>query len=1223
MHGRRLLIAVVTAIAFLPAMADDGVEHFMQEIVYDSPDMTPIILRGESRSEDAHAALYAVGCDVYFADGTLQWHFVRDFPNGTHGWVEVSGLYVPKKPVRRLVVYAALKRGTGKARFRNCRVERRWPSPEERFGVQRRTLAPFEDADELHYEAYDPKKGWCRRTERVPAKIRTASPLRPDELRVWTADPFRRVTPLTFPSAGEPAPAVSLLLARRETENAQILVSAGAAAGTSGLDLELSPPRSRNGAAFKGTLTWKRQGYLKRTQVFRQMPDSPPSHESWIADPLLPPAPFAVPAGGTCGLWLEAGAAEDCPPGVYSSQARVLKGGRIVASVPIELEVRDVTLPKRFSLTTLFTSFDGFLRKVYGNGWEKMRRSMMDVMLDHRLNPVDSSRFLPPDPADVLYAHSRGANAACLLNIVPVPANTNAIWVCYAPVKELEDPAFYASVRRRIDPVWKALRNTPAAKDLFFYGFDERASEFYPVMDRLWRRLQKDYPGVPLKTSAKMYRDLAKGERGDLLFSSDWFGPRIDVWNPSVTAELKARGKKVGFYVSEDPLPPWPGVGSYEFHRSDARILFWMAYRENADFLSYWATDYWNYRCGAIDEQKTFFPDFDTWNTSRMSGDGILLYPGRKSILPSIRLAQLRDGAEDYELLAAYGNKYGREAALHHVGRMVRDLTAFSRSAADYRAVRESLMSERGEYPFRWFRLNCDFRKAEDVSFAEGIVRRAAATGVYNGVLLEPPASRAIETCGSWSGQEVAAFRKFQRLCESLGIEVVPVIWSAGYGFALSVHPDLAAALPVRDVRFRRKGAKGVFEPSREAVCDFDRLGGAYEFDIASARGGLNRDFLPFKASPYKMFRCRYRARTQDLNSDHRFQILFYGKKGGDNDVPLRGIYPSPGKNSDWFNAQFDFYSGESVEHHLGIGVWSFRSGKAQVERISLEEVAPTTFLHREGTPVSVRDATSGVVYKEGRDVVFSPSRSPWTPEGRRCVEVSFPDGSRVPEGACISVDGYVPAVIGWDQYPACMATPELAKHFADSARDIKKLFGRFPRRVLLSDDETRAGGTCETCRRSGLDMAHVYARMVKAQRAAVRAVSPTTEMLIWSDMMDPYHNAKPERYFLCKGGYEGTRDLIPRDLTVACWLRRETEASVRGFADAGFATCAATYYDSGSLDSSRRWLRAGNATPGFKGLAYATWRSGAKQDFRFLEDFAAMLKHESSPVPAKKGICK
>ena len=166
------------------------------------------------------------------------------------------------------------------------------------------------------------------------------------------------------------------------------------------------------------------------------------------------------------------------------------------------------------------------------------------------------------------------------------------------------------------------------------------------------------------------------------------------------------------------------------------------------------------------------------------------------------------------------------------------------------------------EYPFRWFRLHCDFRKTNDVTFAESIVRRAAATGVYNGVLLETSADRAIDTCGFWSKREVAAFRKLQRLCEDSGIEVVPTIWSPGYGFALSVHPDLAAALPVKDVRFRRKGSKGVFEASREAVQDFERLRGPYVFDVSGAIGGLNRDFHRFEASPQKMFRCRYRAKT-------------------------------------------------------------------------------------------------------------------------------------------------------------------------------------------------------------------------------------------------------------------------------------------------------------------------------------------------------------------------
>ena len=33
------------------------------------------------------------------------------------------------------------------------------------------------------------------------------------------------------------------------------------------------------------------------------------------------------------------------------------------------------------------------------------------------------------------------------------------------------------------------------------------------------------------------------------------------------------------------------------------------------------------------------------------TGDGVLLYPGKQEIYPSIRLANLRDGSEDYDYL--------------------------------------------------------------------------------------------------------------------------------------------------------------------------------------------------------------------------------------------------------------------------------------------------------------------------------------------------------------------------------------------------------------------------------------------------------------------------------------------------------------------------------------------------------------------------------------------
>ena len=47
---------------------------------------------------------------------------------------------------------------------------------------------------------------------------------------------------------------------------------------------------------------------------------------------------------------------------------------------------------------------------------------------------------------------------------------------------------------------------------------------------------------------------------------------------------------------------------------------------------------------------------FDVWNAAeQVNGDGILIYPGAKGPLPSIRLENIRDGIEDFELLHAVG----------------------------------------------------------------------------------------------------------------------------------------------------------------------------------------------------------------------------------------------------------------------------------------------------------------------------------------------------------------------------------------------------------------------------------------------------------------------------------------------------------------------------------------------------------------------------------------
>ena len=66
-----------------------------------------------------------------------------------------------------------------------------------------------------------------------------------------------------------------------------------------------------------------------------------------------------------------------------------------------------------------------------------------------------------------------------------------------------------------------------------------------------------------------------------------------------------------------------------------------------------------------------------------MPGDGQLLYPGAKGPLPSIRLANVRDGSEDYDYLAMYGPK-----ARDLCRQLSPAVTRFTRDPARLRQVR-------------------------------------------------------------------------------------------------------------------------------------------------------------------------------------------------------------------------------------------------------------------------------------------------------------------------------------------------------------------------------------------------------------------------------------------------------------------------------------------------------------------------------------------------------
>ena len=687
-----VLAACIASAEFKP----DGSEVFegglWQTFEYEEPSDLPVFFSGESRCEGVTHGEYCIYLDIWYDDGTPVWARRAKWTPGTHGWEKTAGAFVPSRPIKKIKMFAFLRKGDGKAQFRNLRMDRR-EGKGDMLNSARIPLRPYENRERLVMNVFSGRE-IVHNVELVPDDSSYAdNPLAADETVVWTADSMRRVTPLTFPQEadreGEPVAAISL--ARRESESFQVQVSTGEDIEWSDGGVVLPVLRNANGEALKGGLEWRRVGYVERMWAYDAYhPHGVPKTELWLPDPLLPPAPFRVRKSSTQGLWFTVKAAPDAIAGEYFGDVVLTEHGEKRATVHVVAKVEDFSLPETFGMPTAFCVMDGFTRAQYPDRFREKKRESWDIMLDHRLNPDDISRTTPPEIDDLLYARSRGMNLFNILNIVPEQEDPNEKWVCWVPPEATEDPAFYPAFKARLEPYMAELRKHGLDKYAYLYGFDERRSEYYPGIDALWRKLKADFPDIPVMTTAKMYKDYAEGNTNlPCLVTTDWYCPLSAVYREDVSDELRAMGKKVWWYVCAVPKYPYANFAALEYPPVEGRLLGWMTHLYRADGLLYWHVNYWNGPC--IDEDDTYFPGWKIGMIDEMTGDGVLLYPGKDHILPSIRLAQIRDGVEDYEWLKLAAAKAGPNAADAASRTLIHSMTEFSRSPAIVRAARDNL----------------------------------------------------------------------------------------------------------------------------------------------------------------------------------------------------------------------------------------------------------------------------------------------------------------------------------------------------------------------------------------------------------------------------------------------------------------------------------------------------------------------------------------------------
>jgi hypothetical protein len=501
--------------------------------------------------------------------------------------------------------------------------------------------------------------------------------------------------------------------------------------------------------------------------------------------------------------------------------------------------------------------------------------------------------------------------------------------------------------------------------------------------------------------------------------------------------------------------------------------------------------------------------------------------------------------------------------------------------------------------------------KDSDVTEIDKLLETAAQHGINGAVL-----SASLDSLTQKTPDYFRRLDAVAKTCERLHIELIPSVFSVGYGSpALSFNKMLAEGLPVTDAPFLVQGDSARIVPDESIKIpnggfeDFranNRLSGFGFYDQpgeisfvdtdvkhsgkASLRlenfkanpHGHGRINLKVKLQPHRCYRVSLWVKTENLSPTNALRVMALAK--GDRELAPRSF--NVPATTDWRKLSMLVNSMDNGEITLYAGMWGGQSGKLWFDDWSIEEVGPINVLHRPGTPVTVRSEDGATTFTEGKDYAPLEDRNfaHYRPDHDAATLRILPN-SRIKTGQTLKVSWYHPMLIHDSQVSVCMAEPEL---YEIMDREAKALSDHLhPKRVLLNMDEIRMGGTCEACK--GKDMAQLLGQCITRQEEILRKHIPGVRVYVWSDMLDPNHNAH-DNYYLVQGSFANSWKYVPRDLVMAVWGGEPRKKSLKFFEAEGFSTLVACYYDAPNLDDVKGWINLAKDTKNVRGFMYTPW---------------------------------
>ncbi len=537
--------------------------------------------------------------------------------------------------------------------------------------------------------------------------------------------------------------------------------------------------------------------------------------------------------------------------------------------------------------------------------------------------------------------------------------------------------------------------------------------------------------------------------------------------------------------------------------------------------------------------------------------------------------------------------------------------------------LRSAPWQDRFVWIFDW-----DLERDAEVEEISRILQTAGRHG-FNGAVV----SLGLDTLCRKSPAFFQRLAIFQQVCRTNGLEIIPAVFSIGYGGGFLAHNlHLAEGLPVRNALFRVQDSEARFVPDKPPELrngDFETFSGHrfahYAFhdqpgtvsfadtevfrsgrasmrlqNFRSNPHGHGRVMQEVTVQPWRCYRVSIWVKTEQLHPTSAFRCFALA---GDRELAPR-TFALPA-TTDWRRISFLFNSLHHQQVRLYAGLWEGQSGRVWLDDWTLEEAGPVNVLRRPGTPVVVQSEDGQTLYQEGHDYapLTCPDFQPWRGDSSPATLKLLPQ-TRIRPGDRLRVSWYHPLLIHDSQLTVCMAEPQLDEILDHEARLLAEHLQ--PRRVFLNMDEVRMGGTCAAC--AGKDMARLLGECLQRHITALRRYLPALQVYVWSDMFDPHHNARPA-YYLVQGDFTGSWKYLPRDVVVAVWGGEPRPQSLQFFAREGLATLVACYYDADDLRDVQRWLDSARNLPGLRGFMYTPWT----RKYHLLPEFARLLAFPSA----------